>query len=392
MTTGEPSRSRTTLTSTALLAANQAHKRAMPMQRLLGNGMEWADAVELHARADQGEAWQHAAMALGRRDAVRADAALAAGHRTTARAWYLAAAACYRFGQVPLPDGDPDKKVLYRHLIEAFGHAGALHDPPVEHVSIPWGDGQLYGWLLLPSHEIAPATVIVVGGFDGWREEYYTGALHLLERGMAVLLADAPGQGETRLFGGLSLGADFTNAFSAMVSWIVDDVRLGDRVGVWGNSMGGFLAASAAIADRRIQACCVNGGTVSPVEFPTRYPRMAEKARLLLGIADTAKALRSLGELALGEDDLARLICPLLVLHGIPDKVFLVENAHALFTGAASRDKTWREWADGDHCLYNHSLEKHTTVADWFADRLLTAPADPPTERVTSMRDRVSGG
>ena len=362
MTTVEP----------ALLAANRAHKRAMPMQRLLGNGMEWADAVELHARADQGEPWHRAATALGRRDAERAAAALAAGHRRTARAWYLAAAACYRFGQVPLSDGDPEKKVMYRHLIEAFGQAGELHDPPVEHVTIPWGGGRLHGWLLRPSHEVAPATVIVVGGFDGWREEYYTGALHLLERGLAVLLADAPGQGETRLFGGLTLGADFTNAFSAMVSWIGDDARLGDRVGVWGNSLGGFLAASAAVADHRIRACCVNGGAVSPVEFPIRYPRTAEKARLLLGITDTAEALRFLGELALGEDDLARLACPLLVLHGTPDQVFLVANARALFTGASSRDKTWREWADGDHCLYNHPLEKHTLVADWFADRLLT--------------------
>jgi hypothetical protein len=28
------------------------------------------------------------------------------------------------------------------------------------------------------------------------------------------------------------------------------------------------------------------------------------------------------------------------------------------------------EWPDGDHCLYNHSLEKHTIVADWVTERL----------------------
>ncbi|MFI6170374.1 alpha/beta hydrolase family protein [Nocardia sp. NPDC051052] len=74
--------------------------------------------------------------------------------------------------------------------------------------------------------------------------------------------------------------------------------------------------------------------------------------------------------MGLGPADLAHLTCPLLVLHGTPDQVFLVENARALYTSAASPDKTWREWVDGDHCLYNHSLEKHTIVADWFADRL----------------------
>ncbi|WP_409463198.1 hypothetical protein [Amycolatopsis sp. GA6-003] len=40
-------------------------------------------------------------------------------------------------------------------------------------------------------------------------------------------------------------------------------------------------------------------------------------------------------------------------------------------------DKTWLEWLDGDHCLYNPSLEQHTVVADWFADRL--KPGSPAT-------------
>ena len=76
----------------------------------------------------------------------------------------------------------------------------------------------------------------------------------------------------------------------------------------------------------------------------------------------------------LTDDDLARLQCPLLVLHGTPDRVFLIENARALFDGAASDDKTFLEWADGDHCIYNHSHEKHVLVGDWLADHLAAAP------------------
>ena len=33
------------------------------------------------------------------------------------------------------------------------------------------------------------------------------------------------------------------------------------------------------------------------------------------------------------------------------------------------------EWPDGDHCIYNHSHEKHTLVADWFTDRLTAQAA-----------------
>lgn len=356
--------------------AIEAHKRAMPVQRLLGNGMDYADIVELYRRVDTGESWAHVGEQLGDRNIERAVNAADRRHLATARDWYLAAAACYRVAQHPLPDSDPRKTALYRQLIDAFATAGALSDPPTEHVEIPWDRGRLMGWLLRPASTTPPPTVIVMGGFDGWREEYHTGATYLIERGLAVLLIDGPGQGETRLFEGLTLGAEFPDAYSAMVSWIHADRRLADRVGIWGNSLGGHLAAAAALHDDRIAACCVNGGSATPVEFPRRYRLAAEKVQLLLGIDDAEAAVTSLAQLSLSAQQLTRLRCPLLVLHGTPDPVFDVSNARALFDGAAATDKTWIEWPDGDHCIYNHSLEKHTLVADWFADRLLDLPAD----------------
>ena len=58
----------------------EAHKRAMPMQRLLGNGMNYADAVELYGRVDNGQPWHEAAAELGDLDVGRARRALQAGH------------------------------------------------------------------------------------------------------------------------------------------------------------------------------------------------------------------------------------------------------------------------------------------------------------------------
>jgi esterase/lipase len=62
---------------------------------------------------------------------------------------------------------------------------------------------------------------------------------------------------------------------------------------------------------------------------------------------------------------------PLLQLHGAPDQVFLLENARRLHDLAGSTDKRLLIWEDGDHCIYNHSEEKHIVVADWFASQLL---------------------
>jgi len=54
----------------------EAHKRAMPLQRLVGNGMDFADVVELYARVDRGQPWAEAAGVLGDRNSARAEQAL----------------------------------------------------------------------------------------------------------------------------------------------------------------------------------------------------------------------------------------------------------------------------------------------------------------------------
>ena len=96
---------------------------------------------------------------------------------------------------------------------------------------------------------------------------------------MATFLLDGPGQGESRLFGGLVLDHEFTTAFSAVVDHLAADPRLSDQVGIWGNSMGGYLAAAVATADNRFTACCVNGGTVRPAEILDRFQRFTAKVQ-----------------------------------------------------------------------------------------------------------------
>ncbi len=211
-----------------------------------------------------------------------------------------------------------------------------------------------------------------MGGFDGWREEYHVGATYLVARGMAVLLVDGPGQGETRVLQGLHMTSDAAEAFSVMVDHLYADGRFADRVGIWGNSMGGFLSALVASTDNRIAACCVNGGTVRPAEILDRYHRFITKIQALLGIEDPDKARAVMDTFVLTDEQLSNLTCPLHVMHGTPDQVFLIENARALYDGAAAADKTWSEFPDGDHCIYNHSHDKHTRIADWFRDRLIT--------------------
>ncbi|RWI57064.1 MAG: alpha/beta hydrolase [Mesorhizobium sp.] len=344
---------------------NAAHRRAMPLQRLIGNGMEWADAHALHALSEQGFDWMESAEALAGAAMRRVDIA---GHSQSARRWYLAASASLRFGQAALPVDNDRKRGVYSRMVSAFGQAMALSNPPGEKREIPYRGGRLCGWLLLPPGGNAQGVVIVIGGFDGWREEYHSGAEHLLERGLAVFLGEVPGQGETRLEHGLFITADVEQAMIAIVDALLTDPRLGGRVAIWGNSFGGCLASRLAFFDHRIVACCANGGTARPIEVVERFPRFASKLAAMTGMnADTACEIIRALEIT---DLLPRMRAPFLQLHSVHDRVFSLETAQALYRTAGSQDKRLVVWEDGDHCVYNHTLEKHCLVADWFAERM----------------------
>ena len=342
----------------------------MPIERLIANGMSYADAIALHADTEVSGDWTSSAQRLASRNLERADLALGRGHAKTARSWLLHAAACLRFGQGPLPDADPRKRDVYAEMLDAFGRAGVVHQPTHRHVSIPWQGGHLSGWLIEPETPRPTPTVIVLGGIDAWREEFEVGASYLTERGLTAFLVDAPGQGETRLFGGLHFDAHAVPAIGAFIDVALARPRSSGTVGLWGNSAGGWLATHVAARDRRVRACCVNGGTDRPTEILDRYPRYIDRLQQFTGRTEPEEARAVIDDLQLSPGILAQLTCPFHVVHGTPDRVFMIDGARRLYQWAASEQKTFTEFADGDHCISNRAHEKDALIADWFVDHL----------------------
>lgn len=340
------------------------------MPRLLGAGMDYADAVALHADVHTGVAWDRAAEQLGQRNLERARAALAGEHVRSARGWFGRAACCFHFAQAPLGDAEPRKRELYARMSAAFARSGALAEPAVERVEVPWRDGVLSGWLVRAREPAPHPFVLVLGGIDAWCEEFEPSARYLRDRGLTTLLADAPGQGASRLFGGLHVDEHVVDGLRRLVDTAAGDDRCDGRIGVWGNSAGGWLGARLAATDDRIAACAVNGGTDRPTEILDRFPAFIDQFMLFTGCTDPELARDTLDQLALDEHVLSRLTCPLHVTHGTPDHVFLVEGARRLHAAAASPDKALSEFADGDHCLSNRAHELRSMLADWLGDRL----------------------
>ncbi len=343
--------------------------RAMPPSRLLSNGMEYADVQNLRSMAEAGIDWVEAGSWLGERNLRLAHIALAGGHRITARSYFRWASACFRFAQNAITSDTQVKKDIYSRMMAAFSQAASLDDQPIEHWSTRYEDGRICGWLMRPAAPRISPLVIVLGGFDGWREEHHVSATALVERGMSVLLVDAPGQGESRLFHHLFLTSEAHRAFSRIIDVLSNDPKISGRFGIWGNSFGGCLAAQAAIADKRLIACCVNGGASRPLEFPEKYPRLFNKVEAMIGTMGVDHAIAFLEAIELSTS-LGELRCPLLQLHSELDPVFSLANARRIHDLASSEDKTLLIWGDGDHCIYNHAAERNCAVADWFYERL----------------------
>lgn len=343
-------------------AEAQALLRAIPVTRMIDTGMDVGSALRLAAAVTAGESFADVAEAEANRllDAV---AELDAGVRQSVR---RAALAALVVAQLAFNEDSAPKRALYGRIGEQLDTLVAENPGHYRTVDVPFGDSQLYGFLVTPLNVERPQTVIVFGGLNGWGPAYLSAAESLATAGLATLLIELPGQGTARLLSGLSGGASSVDAVSACIDWIESEPGLGDRAGVWGNSYGGLFAALAAATDPRVAAVCVNGAPSHPTMPPFRTlqelmfsffgTHSVEETEPHLAAIDFAGRALTIG-------------CPLLVLHGGADPVVSAEDQRVFFNADTS-ERVWRQWDDGEHTMYNHATERSAFVAGWFLSRL----------------------
>ncbi|WP_322068432.1 alpha/beta hydrolase family protein [Paraburkholderia bannensis] len=344
-------------------SATLAHQRAMSMTRLLDCGMEFADAQALFQRTSAGEEWDEVAESLAQAQLDRAAHAAGAGCHVTAREAQAAAIADLLFAQMAFNHDNARKRALYDRLVGATQQLCEWSEGHMTRVEVPFELSRLAGWLVRPRARQALGTVLVFGGQSGWGVAYLPIARALAKRGLATLLAEGPGQGETRMRQGVHVDVNVEAAYSQFISFILNDATLG-QPGIWGNSVGGLWAARTAASDSRIRACCVNGGLAAPTLLPFRT--FAEQAAAMLG-TDDEDAIRSNFERMSFRPGRDRIACPLLVLHGGADPLVKLEDQQPFLDAAQSADASLKVWEDGEHTIYNHSAERTAFVADWFA-------------------------
>ena len=104
-----------------------------------------------------------------------------------------------------------------------------------------------------PPSEERPPLVLLVPGLDSTKEEFFRLENVFLDRGMATLSIDGPGQGESGYE--LPIRPDYDVAVTAVLDALAGrtDVDL-DRVGLLGVSLGGYYAPRVLAFEPRVKA------------------------------------------------------------------------------------------------------------------------------------------
>ncbi|MFY1637400.1 alpha/beta hydrolase family protein [Solwaraspora sp. WMMB335] len=363
----------------------------------VGECLQAAAAIEDGSLASWSAAWDAAADAVR----TRADAALAAGHRATARHAYLRAHNYARAAAVSRVHDDPAHLRSWRHAVDSFAQAGALRSPQVQPLEIPYGRTALPGWFFPAADDgRARPTLVAMGGGDASGEEswFHCGADDAARRGYNVVTFHGPGQrGALHRDAALVWRPDYEVVLSAVVDAIVERPDVDpDRVAIYGVSLGGWAVLRAAATDHRLAAVVANSPvldfhavTSAPPPTPPSGGQPAPSAEKLAyhldllrwtygnGVENRQQWLDLIRDFR-ADHLVADIKCPVLALSsdGEPPSVHpqverFVETCPAPVTAIRF---TAADGADA-HVQFNNVQLVTDTVYDWLDDTLGTAPA-----------------
>ena len=137
--------------------------------------------------------------ALGRSDERAAYRALDDDDRATAGQRFIAASAAYNFAQYVMFMDIRRKRTLHEACVRAYAMAAPLLDPPAVRFEVPVPPRARHAavYLRVPPGRHPTPVVVLFNGTNAVKEEMHWWSEALLERGIATIIFDGPGLGET---------------------------------------------------------------------------------------------------------------------------------------------------------------------------------------------------
>ena len=338
------------------------------MPRFMANNVDYNDLQRIMQKLESWNDWCRVWSEMGAEHEALAEEALATNHRITATAAYKRATIYYHFANAIFYQDKTQKEAAHQKKMDCFAKAAPNLDPPSQRLEIPFEDTSLPAYFRVPAGPGPHPCVILVCGLDSVKEQESEWEDALLERGMAKLRFDGPGQGE--MWSRMKLRLDYEASVVAIVDYLAgrDEIDA-SRIGLLGHSMGGYFGARAAAREHRLAAAVLIAGFFEAWDWDKMSVFARNGLQHLFG-TDTEAETRELAARLTLEDVAAHIRCPILIMHGTKDTLIPAEDAHRL-ANAVTCPTEVVIYEGGNHVMNNFVYKMRPQATDWLADRLV---------------------
>jgi dipeptidyl aminopeptidase/acylaminoacyl peptidase len=208
-------------------------------------------------------------------------------------------------------------------------------------------------------------------------------------RGIACLIVDGPGNGESIRFRNLHLRPDTEHYATPVFDYLAARPEVdAKRIGVMAISLGGYYAPRAAAFEKRY-ACCIAWGAQWDYQkiWRDRFERLAradtpslsvahQHIAWVLNVNSQEEVLKQLEPFKL-DGVVQKISCPFLMLHGDGDEQIPLREAQKCFDAVGSQQKTMkiftREEGGYHHCQIDNQSICAAYMWDWLEQVLQPA-------------------
>ena len=335
--------------------------------RFVSNGTDYPDFQATLGRITRWDDWCREWGRTAEGYERLAGQAEADGHPVTAGGAWRRAALCWHWGKFVFTEHPDEQRAAHDRTVACYLRGAGTLNPPAERVEIPYAGTALAGYLRVPPAGRPPAVVVMVPGLDSVKEELQATADYFLQRGLATLAIDGPGQGEAEYR--LPIEPAYERVAAAVADFLDgrDDVDPG-RMGLMGVSLGGYYAARCAAYEPRLRAAVALAGPYRfDLDWDTRPPQSRATFQQRSGASSPEEARQRAAALTL-EQAAPRITIPLLVVHGQRDRLVLLQQAERLAAEAPGAELVM--YPQGNHGVTNQAYECRSMMADWLAGHL----------------------
>jgi dienelactone hydrolase len=314
----------------------------------------------------------------------KANTAADQGLRVTARDNFFMAANYWAAAQWSIDENTVQQLHLNRRKRECFLQFAQLADRRVEDVWIPFEDRALPGWLHLPPGYSGGRIPLVVSipGMDGFKER----SVNLygdpwLNRGIAVLAVEGPGQYESAVLGiHVSMQA-WQRTGRAVMDWLLTRSEIDPaRIGIIGRSFGTFFASIALAHEPRFCAGAIHAPCLEPgcrTIFEEASPTYKRRFMYMAGFTEE-DAFDAFRTSLTWEGHAQRMTAPFLCIAGEADELSPIAHVHD-FMRALRGPKRLVVYEGARHTVAGVSSthlgpSPASVMADWMAARLAGEP------------------